>query len=229
MKKTLLSLAAAAALFAGSPQAALIMTIEDLTTLTEEIFTDIDVGIPGAVITNTPGTLGVDFADSALLGTYWSAGSIQIAASNYSVTDELAQFINASINLNAAATLGENLVVNIAATDYLNPTGVAPFETIINASTVVDTSYDATVSVAGTPLLTVLDIADTNTYSATASIAVPTPFQINHAFRLSSDAEGGDLSFDISTRALPEGVPAPLPLALMGLGLLGMLGVRKIS
>jgi hypothetical protein len=226
MKKLLLSLTTIAALISGYVQAALIMTIEDLDTAISEVFTDIDIGIPGAIVNNTPGLLGVDSTESSLLGDYW-VGSIQIAASNYASTDELAQFISASINLNSTSALGENLVVNIAATDYFNPTGIGTFETIINASTLVDTSYDATVQVAGTPLLTEIDVTDTNTYSATASIPVPTPFQITHAFRLSSDAEGADLSFDISTRALPT--PSPASLALMGLGLVGLGMTRKLS
>ena len=50
-------------------------------------------------------------------------------------------------------------------------------------------------------------------------------YPIRHAFRLASDAVGSDIGFDVSTRV--DAVPTPAPLALLGLGMVGMIGARR--
>ena len=216
MQKILL----AAALLIAAPLVSAVpflsMTIEDLNDATSETYFD----------AGTPGTIAVDGFTSALLGKYWE-GSLQISVANNYEPSQPGEFISASINLNATDEIGENLVINILANGFENPiNGAYPFSTIINAATVDDSSYSATVLVNGDALLTEIDIADTNTYAATDTFDIGSEYSITHAFRLNSNAPGADLGFDISTEAAP--VPVPAPLALLGLGLVGMLGARRL-
>jgi hypothetical protein len=216
MKKFILSLVLALT----APMAAAIpmitMTVTDLNSLVTEIYTDV----------LSPGILAVTSFDSPIMASYWDTGAIQIGVSDNQDPTELAEFITASINLDAASVLGTNVGVKLVASEYVNPpAGPATFHTIINAATVVDTAYSARVFVDGNLLLQELDVTTTDTFTATNTYVIGSPFSIEHDFQLTSLAEGGDLGFDISTRA----VPTPAPLALMGLGLLGMVSARKLA
>jgi hypothetical protein len=192
-------------------QATIIGTVTDLNDSSTNVFTD----------AATPGLLAISSATSPILGTYWT-GALEINVSSENILDDLATFISASTNLNALST-GKNVLISVVSDNFVNPTGLATFESIINASTVTSSSYDAQVLVDTTVLGTLLNISDTNTYTMSGAVAVPTPFSITHNFTLGASSVGGDLAFDISTR----GIPVPAPLALIGLGLLGMVGVRK--
>ena len=209
MKKLLSTLALLlAALPAWAVPTFVSMTIEDLNDSTSETYFD-----------TTPGLISVSSTDSALLSKYWT-GSLQVALSNNYDPSMPGEFISSSINLNATDLIGENLVVNILAAGYTNPTGGDyGFDTIINAATVQQAQFDAVVFVDTNVLLDAPDIADTNTRTASGTFTVGDSYSILHAFRLYSDAPGADLGFDISTRA---NVPEPLPLGLLGAGLLGL-------
>ena len=197
------------------------MTIEDQNTLETEVYFD----------TATPGSIVVSAANSTLLSRYWSVGSLQTSLSNNITPAELGKAISASINLTATDLTGANLAVNTLFGDYRNPiNGTYNFETVINASTVFDTDYSAVVTINGETLLSVFDIADTNTYTATAPFVIGGNYAIGHAFILESNAPGADLGFDISTRAV-DGVTVPEPgaLALLSLGLIGMTVARRVN
>ena len=224
MKKLLVFLALA---IAASPASAFIrITIQDLVGGGSELFVDQAQGIPGEVVLGTPGQATITTADSSILGTYYAAGSIQSAVSNYLSADPFADLINSSINLNGIGAFDDAIVVNIAA-DYLQPEGDQGLATtVLNAATIQDASFDATVFVSATPLLTELDITTGDTFTDTELVdLVSKPYTITHAFRLASLADGSDLGFDISTEVV--GVPTPGPLALIGLGLAGLGFTRK--
>jgi hypothetical protein len=209
-----------------SAHARLIVTVEDLNTTATNIFTDLDYGIAGATVLNTQGIVAFTSATSPILGTYW-AGSAMVNLSNYPDVTDPATLGTASFNLNALA-VGDNVAINVFADEYMNPTG-APigFESVVNASTLVDTSYDFLTQVNGILpfLLSALNVADTGTYQASAVYDVTAPFSISHALRLGASAIGGDLGVDMSSRAFA--VTEPAPLALAGLGLMAIGFIRR--
>jgi hypothetical protein len=226
MKKLLLSLTAAVALTAGSAQATLTLTIEDVLGLSgapPEVFTD----------AGTPGQITITTANSLILDSYYNTGSIQSVISNYTSTDTFANLISSSINLNAAGIFPDAIVINLDG-EYTEPAGDQGLATTnINAATIDNASFDAVVSVSLDTLLAELDIADLNTRTATDTVdlirGAGGTYPIRHAFILSSDAVGSDLGFDVSTRVDALQVPSPIPLALMGLGLVGLGITRKLS
>jgi hypothetical protein len=191
---------------------------------------DLTGGLPTETYSDAgSGSLAVTTADSVILSTYWGTASGQIAASNnVDPSQPFAELINASINLDAIEPLGTNVGVIIQASGFENFTGLGEAFTIINASTVDATAFDAAVFVDAIEILDVDNVSTTDTFSALVDVTVGGPFSITHVFDLTTLAVGGDLGFDISTAVAPKAVPAPLPLALMGLGFLGMLGARKV-
>lgn len=198
-------------------------------TLTMEI---IDLGgvAPTETFTDagTPGSLAVTTGNSAILAAYWGTASLQVAATNnIDPSQPFGELINASINLDAINPLGTNVGIVITADGFTNlPTGDATAFTIINAATVDATAFDAAVFVDAIEIIDVEGINTTDTYAASKSITIGTTYSITHVFDLTSLAVGGDLGFDISTAV--GAVPMPVPLALMGLGLIGMIGIRKL-
>jgi hypothetical protein len=227
MKNLLLSLTAAAALAASPAQATLSLTIEDALGLSgvvvPEVFTD----------AATPGQITVTTANSVILDTYYTTGSIQSVISNYTSTDGFANLISSSINLNGAGVFPDAIILNLDG-EYTQPAGDQGLATTnINAATIDDASFDAVVSVSLDTLLAELDIADLNTRTATDTVdlirGVGGAYPIRHAFILSSAADGSDLGFDVSTRVDALPTPIPAPLALLGLGLVGLGMTRKLS
>lgn len=218
MKKTFMAIMAVALLavtFQVSAVPMINMIIKDLNDATIENYTD-----------GGSGVLAISSDTSALLSKYWDTGSIQVAAASNQEPSILAEFINASINLGSSILTGKNLIVIVEATEFVNPpSGPAVFDTVINASTILNASYDALVEVDNNVLLLITDISDTNTYEAIDTYNIGSPFNIIHEFALSSSAVGGDLGFDMSTHSAT--VPVPAPIALMGLSLIGMVGARK--
>lgn len=221
-----LLLATALATLATSAHAKLIVTVEDLNTSATNIFTDLDYGIAGATVIGSQGIVAFNSATSPILGTYW-AGSATLSVSNYGSPGDLGVLGTASFNLNALAT-GDNVVINVLADEYLNPTGPPiTFESVVNAATLIDASYDFIVGVGDNSgfnfLQNEIDITDQNTYSATGTFDLEAPFYIQQALRIGAVELGAELGVDMSTRA----VPAPGVLALLGLGLLGLVGARR--
>jgi hypothetical protein len=191
------------------------MTIFDTNTSTNEVYTDGGTGV-----------LGVNSTTSTILGTYWT-GSIQTAvANNNDPNAAFAEFINASINLNATASpLGENVIVRIEASEFVVPAdSPARYDTIINASTLIDAEFNASVFIDGNLVLEET-VTNTDTETASGILDIGNPYNLVHAFGLVSLADDGDIGFDISTRV--SGVPVPAPLALIGLGLAGIGFTRR--
>lgn len=223
----LIPFAIAVALFAFQPvaNAKLIATVVDTNDFSTEVFTDLDYGIAGATVIGVEGLVVFGSSNSTILSNYW-AGELTFGLSNYGDPSLPGALITGQGSLNALA-IGDNVAIDIVADEYLNPTG-SPigFETIVNASTLIDTEYSFLVDVLGQPnLLTAAGIDDTNTYSASAVYDITAPFGIVHTILLDALELDAQFGVDMSTRAFA--VPAPAPLALVGLGLLGIGAVRK--
>ena len=222
MRRFVFSLAAIVALCVGFTQSAhavLSMTIEDaIGGLADEVYND-----------GGTGSITITTGDSPILANYYGTGSIQSVISNYVSADNFANLISSSINLNANSVFDDAVIVNLVG-EYTQPAGAQGLATTtINAATLVDATFDATVVVSNTTLLTELDIANLDTYTATDTVdlirGIGDVYPIRHAFRLASDAVGSDIGFDVSTRV--DAVPTPAPLALLGLGMIGMIGARR--
>ena len=228
MKTMFVGIVGALALVTMSAQARLIATVEDLNNSDTEVFTDLDYGIAGATVLGTQGSLVFGDFNSTILGTYWT-GTLYTGLSDYADPNQTGTLVTTAGALQANA-IGENVVINILGDEYQNPVG-SPigFETIVNASTLIDATYDFLVDIQpGTiPLLVEIDVADTNTYSANELVAVSAPFGIQHTLRINALALDADFAVDMSTRSY-EAVPVPAPLALLGLGLVGMMATRKM-
>jgi hypothetical protein len=133
--------------------------------------------------------------------------------SNYTSTDDFANLISSSINLNGAGVFPDAIILNLDG-EYTQPAGDRGLATTtLNAATIDDASFDAVVSVSLDTLLAELDIADINTRTATDTVdlirGAGGTYPIRHAFILSSAADGSDLGFDVSTRV--NALPAPIP------------------
>jgi hypothetical protein len=172
------------------------------------------------------GSLVVTGLDSPILSNYWTTGSIQSAIANNQLTNyDEAELISASIQFDAVDDPGTNVGIIINATGYDLGTNDVRASTIINAATVDFAAFDAAVLLDGLTLLEVDNITTTDTFTALQDFTVGDQFTITHAFDLTALTEGADLGFDISTTV--SRVPVPAPLALMGLGLLGMVGMSR--
>ena len=192
MKTMLVGIVGALALVAMSAQARLIAVVEDLNNPgTEDIFTDLDYGILGATVLGTQGSLVFGDFNSGVLATYWT-GTLHTALSDYADPTQTATLVSTAGALQAVQT-GENVLVNILADGYQNPAGSpVGFETTVNASTLIDATYDFLVDIepGSIPLLVGLNIADTSTYTENAVIDISAPFGISHTLRIDALALG---------------------------------------
>ena len=240
LRTTLLAAAVAAALPLGAAQAKLIATVTDLIGGGVNIFSDLDYGIPGATVIGTQGLINFSSITSPILGTYFQ-GAATLGVSNYADATIQGILGTASFNLSSLTDLGDVVAINVLADEYLNPAGIPlTFTSTVNAATLGDAtdttdatnaSYDFVVNVQGVggsaTLQSVLNVADLTTYQASASYPWEVPYSIQHALRLGTTEVGVDIGIDMSTRA--EVIPAPAPLALFGLGLLGLGLTRRVT